>query len=175
MAVKSLKCGSIAFASMVMMTIPAMATDFCVELTVSEFPHSAQRRGDDNSCSNPDAANIAGENAINAIEPQCVNNVTLQSAAHACTRANLNLNTSPINWWAAFPPSAKPNAFKVRYVGHGIGSASSVNLCGVAHVVSFTRRFAVDGTCSWNGGSPPLRTFVTVHARARCAVVCSTP
>jgi hypothetical protein len=162
---------------------PASADDFCVQLTRSEFDQSRRRRGDANACagdrwSNPAATarERARNNAINAIQPQCVNRVTLQMASHACTRAGLVVNTAGANFWGMFPPSARPAANKVEYFGHGIGGASSVNLCGAAHDLSIAIVRPVDGTCAGvSNASPPLREFVTARARARCGVICSTP
>jgi hypothetical protein len=162
---------------------PAYADDFCVQLTATEFNQSRRRAGTDNGCSgdrfsHPEfwARERARANANTAIEPQCVNNVTLAMAQHACTRANLVVNTADFNFWGAFPPSARPAANKVEYLGHGIGGASSVNLCAAATDTSITQRSEVDGNCSaFAMGFAPTRVFVTARARARCAVVCRTP
>ena len=115
---KTLLRGSFALVSFLLSAaIPgwghAFADDYCVELTPSEFPPSALRRADDNYChGNTSVVNTAADRALTAIEPQCVNNITLQIAAHACTRVNKNLNTSSLNWWGTFPPSAIPSADK---------------------------------------------------------------
>ena len=52
----------------------AFATDFCVELTATEFNRRAERRGDDNACAGSHSPNIkskardrARDNANNAI------------------------------------------------------------------------------------------------------------
>jgi hypothetical protein len=153
----------------------AFAWDYCIELTHTEFPHSALRRGDDSTCAGSTAGELAIDNSLTAIEPQCVNNVTLQIAEHACSRANMIVNTSSINAFAVWPPQPQLNEDKVKYFAHGIGPATSLNLCGLSRVVSSSARRFVDNTCAWNGGSPPLRTNGTAHARARCGIICSTP
>jgi hypothetical protein len=160
----------------------AFATDFCVELTATEFNHRAERRGDDNACAGSRSSNIrakardrAGDNASNAIAPQCLNNVVPGIAQRACTRVSLVTNTSANSSWVASPPAPKPSADKVRYIGQGIGSAAGVNLCVVAHNIRIRTHNVVDGHCPHDSGLLPHRTFATARARARCAVICSTP
>jgi hypothetical protein len=116
----------------------AFATDFCIELTATEFNHRAERRGDDSACAGSHSSNIkakatdrARDNASNAIARQCLRNVTPVIAQRACTRVNLVANTSANSSWANSPPAPKPSADKVRYIGPG--SAASANLCVVAH------------------------------------------
>ena len=93
----------------------ALATDFCVELTATEFNRRAERRGDDNACAgshSPDikakARDRARDNANNAIAPQCLRNVTPGIAQRACSRVNLVANTSANSAWADSPPAPKP-------------------------------------------------------------------
>jgi hypothetical protein len=161
----------------------ALADDFCVQFTTNEFNQSRQRNGKDNACegdrfSNPVfwARDRARDNANAAIEPQCVNNISLAIARHACTRANLVVNTAGANFWGVAPPTAKPAANKVRYLGHGIGGAATVNLCAAATDTSISQQRVRDGGCDgFSQGFPGHRVFVTAHARARCGIVCSTP
>ena len=160
----------------------AFATDFCVELTAAEFNHRAERRGDDNACAGRHSSDIktmardrARDNANNAIASQCLNNVTPGLGQQACTRVNLVANTSADGSWADSPPAPKPSADKVKYIGHGIGSAAGLNLCAMAHDLRFRTRNVVDGHCPHDSGLLPHRTFATARAWARCAVICSTP
>jgi hypothetical protein len=74
-------------------TRSAFATDFCVELTATEFNRRAERQEDDNACAGSHPSNIkakardrARDNANNAIAPQCLNNVTPDIRRQACTR-----------------------------------------------------------------------------------------
>jgi hypothetical protein len=160
----------------------AFATDLCVELTAAEFNHRAERRGDDNACAGSHSSNIktvardrARNNANNSIASQCLNNVTPNIGQQACTRVNLVADTSPANSWVGSPPAAKPSADKVKYVGHGIGSAAGVNLCAMAHDIRLRTRNVVDGNCPHDSGLLPHRAFATARAWARCAVICRTP
>jgi hypothetical protein len=85
-------------------------------------------------------------------------------------------STSPNNAWADSPPAPKPDASKVKYIGHGIGGgAAGVNLCAMAHDLRLRTRNVVDGHCPHDTGLLPHRTFVTARAWARCAVICGTP
>jgi hypothetical protein len=158
----------------------AFATDFCIEFTATEFNHRAERRGDDNACAGTHASNVrasatdrARDNASNAIAQQCLRNVTPAIAQRACTRVNLVANTSANSSWANFPPSPKPGADKVRYIGHG--SAAGVNLCVVAHDIRLRTHHVVAGDCPHDTGLLPHRTFATARAFARCAVICRQP
>ena len=158
----------------------AFATDFCIELTATEFNHRAERRGDDSACAGSHSSNIkakatdrARDNASNAIARQCLRNVTPVIAQRACTRVNLVANTSANSSWADSPPAAKPSADKVRYIGPG--SAAGVNLCVVAHDIRLRTHNVVDGHCRHGKGLLPHRTFATARAWARCAVICRTP
>jgi hypothetical protein len=162
---------------------PALASDFCVELTATEFNQRVERRGDDNACAGSDPSDIkamarerARDNANNAIASQCLNNVTLDIGKQACTRVHLVANSSPNNARVDSPPAAKPGANKVKYIGHGIGSgAAGVNLCAMAHDLRLRTRNVVDGHCPHDSGLLPHRTFATARAWARCAVICRTP
>jgi hypothetical protein len=84
-------------------------------------------------------------------------------------------DTSANSSWIGSPPAPKPSADKVRYIGHGTGSAAAVNLCVVAHDMRFRTHNVVDGKCPHDSGLLPHRTFATARARARCAVICRTP
>jgi hypothetical protein len=186
---ETMKVGSLALAA-VALCAPAVsygigsafATDFCIELTATEFNHRAERRGDDSACAGTHSSDVkakatdrARDNASNAITRQCLRNVTPVIAQRACTRVNLVTNTSANNLWANSPPAPKPSADKVRYVGHGIGSAAGVNLCVVAHDIRLRTHNAVDGYCPHDRGLLPHRTFATARAWARCSVICRTP
>jgi len=160
----------------------AFANDFCIELTATEFNRRAERRGDDNACAGSHASNIkakardrARDNASDAIAPQCLRNVTPGIGQRACARVNLVANTSANSSWAGSPPASKPSADKVRYIGHGIGSAAGVNLCVVAHDIRLRTHNVVDGHCPHDRGLLPHRTFATARAWARCAVICRPP
>ena len=160
----------------------AFATDFCVELTAAEFNRRAERRGDNNACAKSHSSNIkakardrARDNASNAIALQCLRNVTPGIAQRACSRVNLVANTSANSSWTASPPASKPSADKVRYIGHGTGSAAGMNLCVLAHDIRLRTHNVVDGHCPHDRGLLPHRTFATARAWARCAVVCRTP
>ena len=184
-----MKAGLLALAVAALYALPvaygigsAFATDFCIELTAAEFNRRAERRGDDNACSGSHSPGIkakardrARENANNAVAAQCLDNVTPDIAQRACARVNLVVSTSANSAWDASPPTPKPSADKVRYIGHGTGSAAGVNLCVVAHDVRFRTHSVVDGKCRHDRGLLPHRTFATARARARCAVICSTP
>ncbi len=186
---KAMKAGSLALAAVALYALPvvcgigsAFATDFCIELTAAEFNRRAERRGDDNACAASHSSGIkarardrARDNASNAIAPQCLDNVTPGIAQRACARVNLVANTSANSSWADSPPTPKPGADKVRYIGHGTGGAAGVNLCVVAHDARFRTHSVVDGECRHDKGLLPHRTFATARARARCAVICSTP
>jgi hypothetical protein len=161
---------------------PAFATDFCVELTATEFSHRVERRGDGNACAGSHSSNFkdiardrARDNAKNAIASQCLNNITPSIGQQACNRVNLIANTSTNNSWVNSPPAPKPNANEVKYIGRGIGSVDGVNLCTMAHDLRLRTRNVVDGHCSHDIGLLPHRTFVTARAWARCAVICRTP
>lgn len=186
-----MKVGSLALAVVALHAIllgygirSAFATDFCVELTTTEFNHRAERRGDDNACAGRHSSNIkamardrARDNANNAIASQCLSDVTSSIGQQACARVDLVVNTSANSSWATSPPAPKPGADKVKYVGHGngIGSAAGVNLCAMAHDIRLRTRNVVDGHCPHDSGLLPHRIFATARAWARCAVVCSTP
>ncbi|SDS75623.1 hypothetical protein SAMN05444158_3090 [Bradyrhizobium canariense] len=158
------------------------ATDFCIELTGIGFNRGHERRGDENACAGDESLNIKGvardrarNNANNAIASQCLRDVTHTIGQQACARINLVANTSPNNLWADFPPAAKPNADNVRYIGRGVEGSASVNLCAVARDVRIRTRSVVDGHCPHVNGLLPHRIFATARARARCAVICSSP
>ena len=184
-----MKVGSLALAVVALYALSvaygirsALATDFCIELTATEFNRSAERRGDDNACAGRHSSKIkakardrARNNANNAIAQQCLTNVTPGIAQRACTRVSLVANNSASSSWVASPPAPKPSADKVRYIGHGTGSAAGVNLCVVAHDMRFRTHNVVDGKCPHDSGLLPHRTFATARARARCAVICRTP
>jgi hypothetical protein len=186
---KAMKVGSLALAVVALYALAgaygirsAVATDFCIELTTTEFNRRTERRGDDNACAGSHSSSIkakardrARDNASNAIAPQCLRNVTPVIAQRACTRVNLVANTSVNNLWANSPPAPKPSADKVRYIGHGIGSAAGVNLCVVAHDIRLRTHNAVDGHCPHDRALLPHRTFATARAWARCSVICRTP
>jgi hypothetical protein len=152
---------------------------FCVELTAAEFNHRAERRGDDNACAGHlitkttvAARNRARLNAINAVASQCIGNVKASVAQQACARVNLVADFSSNNSWVDAPPEPKPSADKVKYLGHGTGSAAGTNLCANARDVSIWTRNVVDGLCSHDRGLMPHRTFAIARASARCAVIC---
>jgi hypothetical protein len=187
---EAMKIGSLALMVIALSAAPldygirsALATDFCVELTATEFDRRLERRGDDNACAGSDLSNIkamarerARDNANNAIAPQCLDNVTLDIGKQACSRVNLVANSSPNSSWVDSPPAPKPNANKVKYIGRGIGSgAAGVNLCAMAHDLRLRTRNVVDGHCPHESGLLPHRTFATARAWARCAVICKTP
>lgn len=184
-----MKIGSLALTVVALYATPlahgtrsAFATDFCVELTAAEFNHRAERRGDDNACAGSHSSNIkaiardrARDNANNAIASRCLNNVTPSIGQRACTRVNLVADASPDSSWVDSPPAPKPVADKVRYIGHGIGSAAGVNLCAMARDIRLRTRNVVDGHCAHDSGLLPHRTFATARASARCAIICTTP
>ena len=181
-----MKVGSLALAVVVALYVhvvgSAFATDFCVELTATEFDRRAERRGDDNACAGSHSANIkanararARDNANNAIAPQCLNSVTPGIAQQACTRVNLLANIAVNSSWVDSPPAPKPSADKVRYIGRGISRAAGVYLCVVAHDIRLRTHNVVDGHCPHDKGLLPHRTFATGRAWARCAVICRTP
>jgi hypothetical protein len=158
------------------------ASDFCIELTGGEFNRGHERRGDANACAGDPSSNIkdvardrARNNANNAIASQCLRAVTPTLGQQACGRINLMLNTSPNSLWTGSPPAAKPAADSVRYIGRGVGSSDSVYLCAVARDVRVRTRSVVDGDCRHDIGILPHRLFATARARARCAVICSSP
>ena len=186
---KTMKVGSLALAVVALYALPvaygigaAFATDFCIELTASEFNRRVERRGDDNACAGSHSSKIkakardrARDNANSAIAPLCLDNVTPGIAERACARANLVTNSSANSSWVDFPPAPKPRADKVRYIGHGNGSAAGVNLCVVAHDIRLRTHNVVDGHCPHDRGLLPHRTFAIARAWARCAVICRTP
>lgn len=186
---EAMKVGSLALAAVALYALPAaygirsaFATDFCIELTATEFNLRAERRGDDNACAGSHSSRLkatardrARDNANNAIAPQCLDSVTPGIGQRACARVNLVANTSANSSWAGSPPTPKPGADKVRYIGHGTGSAAGVNLCVVAHDIRLRTHNVVDGHCRHDRGLLPHRTFATARARAHCAVICSTP
>jgi hypothetical protein len=158
------------------------ATDFCIELTGVEFNRGHERRGDENACAGDKSSNIkdaardrARNNASNAIASQCLKDVTYTMGQQACARINLVVNTSANNLWTDVPPAAKPSADSVRYIGRGVGGSAGVNLCAVARDVRIRTRSVVDGHCPHDSGLLPHRIFATARARARCAVICSSP
>jgi hypothetical protein len=160
---------------------PAFAASFCVELTAAEFNYRAERRGDYNACAERPPANTktvarnrARVNAINAIASRC-GNVTASVAQQACTRATLVVDVSANTSWVDAPPAPKPGATKVKYLGHGTGSATGVNLCANAHDGRLRTHDVVDGRCSHDRGLMPHRTFAIARAWARCAVICRPP
>jgi hypothetical protein len=184
-----MKVRSLALAVVALYALPlaygigsAFATDFCIELTAAEFNRRADRRGDDNACAGSHSSNIrakardrARDNANNAIASQCLGNVTPAIGQRACARVNLVANPSANSSWVDSPPESKPSADKVRYIGHGTGSAAGVNLCVVAHDIRLRTHNVVDGHCRHGKGLLPHRTFATARAWARCAVICRTP
>jgi hypothetical protein len=184
-----MKVGSLALAAVALYapaagyeTRSAFATDFCVELTATEFNRRAERRGDDNACAGRHSSKIkakardrARDNANNAIATQCLGNVTPAIAQRACARVNLVASTSVNSSWVDSPPAPKTSADKVRYIGHGTGSAAGVNLCVVAHDIRLRTHKVVDGHCPHVRGLLPHKTFATARAWARCAVICRLP
>ena len=133
-----MKIGSLALTVVALSAAPppncgirsALATDFCVELTAAEFNHRLERRGDDNGCdgsNSPDIKAVARErardNANNAIASRCLDHVTPAIGKQACSRVNLVASTSPNDSWVDSAPAPKPDANKVKYIGHGIGGA----------------------------------------------------
>jgi hypothetical protein len=185
-----MKIGSLALTVVALSAAPlgygirsASATDFCVELTATEFNRRLERRGDDNACAGSDSSTIramarerARDNANNAIASQCLKNVTADIAKQACGRVNLVANSASDKSWVDSPPASKPNADKVKYIGQGIASgAAGVNLCAMAHDLRLRTRNVVDGHCPHGSGLLPHRTFATARAWARCAVICRTP
>jgi hypothetical protein len=84
-------------------------------------------------------------------------------------------NASPNNPWTDAPPAAKPSADSVRYIGRGVGGSAGVSLCAVARDVRVSTRSVVDAQCPHDSGLLPHRIFATARARARCAVICSSP
>jgi hypothetical protein len=158
------------------------ATDFCIELTGVEFSRGHERRGDENACAGDKSLDIKGvardrarNNANNAIASQCLKDVTYTVGQQACARINLVATSSPNNPWTDSPPAAKPNADSVRYIGRGVGGSAGVNLCAVARDIRIRTRSVVDGHCPHDSGLLPHRIFATARARARCAVICSSP
>ena len=184
---EAMKIGSLALTVVALSAAPldygirsALATDFCIELTATEFNRRAERRGDDNACAGSDPSNIkamarerARDNANNAIASQCLNSITPEIGKQACTRVNLVINSSPNNSWVDSPPAPKPNANKVQYIG--LKGAAGVNLCAMAHDLRLRTRNVVDGHCPHDSGLLPHRTFAAARAWARCAVICRTP
>ena len=67
-------------------------------------------------------------------------------------RVNLVAHTSANSSWVDSLPAPKPNADKVRYIGHGTGSASVVNLFFVAHDIRLRTHNVVDGHCPHDRG-----------------------
>ena len=184
MKIGSLTCNMIAlFAAVFCCGISSVSgADFCIELTGSEFNRGHERRGDADACAGDVSSNIkdvardrARNNANNAITSQCLRDVTHTIGQQACARINLVANTSPNSRWTDFPLAANPNADSVRYIGRGVGGSASVNLCVVARDVRVRTRSVVDAHCPHDGGLLPHRIFVTARARARCAVICSSP
>ena len=116
---EAMKIGSLALTVVALSAAPldygtrsAWATDFCVELTATEFNHRLERRGDDNACAGSDSSDIkamarerARDNANNAIASRCLDNVTFDIGKQACTRVNLVANSSPDNSWVDSPPA----------------------------------------------------------------------
>jgi hypothetical protein len=186
-----MKIGSLALTVVALSAAPlpncgirsALATDFCVELTATELNHGLERRGDDNACGGSSSSDIkamarerARDNATNAIASRCLDNVTPAIGKLACSRVNLVANASPDSAWVSSPPAPKPDANKVKYIGHGLGNGTAgVNLCAMAHDLRLRTRNVVDGHCPHGSGLLPHRTFVTARAWARCAVICGTP
>jgi hypothetical protein len=184
MKIGSLACNIVGlFAAVLVCGISSVsASDFCIELTGIAFNRGHERRGDENACAGDKSSNIkdvardrARNNASNAIASQCLSNVTYTMGQQACARIDLVANTSPNNPWTDLPPAAKPNADNVRYIGRGVGGSAGVNLCAVARDVRASTRSVVDGHCPHDSGLLPHRIFATARARARCAVICSSP
>jgi hypothetical protein len=181
MKIGSLACNIIALLAAVFGCgiSPVSAADFCIELTGIR---GHERRGDKNTCAGDKSSNIkdvardrARNNANNAIASQCLKAVTHAMGRRACARINLVANTSSNNRWTDLPPAAKPDADNVRYIGRGAGGSAGVNLCAVARDVRIGTRSVVDGHCPHDSGLLPHRIFATARARARCAVICSSP
>lgn len=186
-----MKIGSLALTVVALSAAPppnwgvrsASATDFCVELTATEFNHRLERRGDDNACAGRNSLDIkamarerARDNASSAKASQCLDNVTPAIGKQACSRVNLVANTSLNNSWADSPPAPKPDANKVKYIGHGPTSGTGgMNHCAMAHDLRLRTRNILDGHCPHRSGLLPRRTFVTARAWARCGVICSPP
>jgi len=184
MKIGPLTCNMIAlFAAVFCCGISSVSgADFCIELPGSEFNRGHERRGDADACAGDVSSNIkdvardrARNNANNAIASQCLRNVTHTIGQQACARLNLVANTSPNSRWTDFPPAANTNADNVRYVGRGVGGSASANLCAVARDVRVRTRGVVDAQCPHDSGLLPHRIFATARARARCAVICSSP
>jgi hypothetical protein len=183
-----MKIGSLALTVVALSAAPApncgirsaLATDFCVELTATEFNHRLERRGDDNACAGSHSSDTkaiarerARDNANNAIASRCLDNVTPAIGKLACSRVNLAATTSPNSAWVGSPPAPKPDANKVKYIGHGLSNGTAgVYLCAMAHDLRLRTRNVVDGHCPHGNGLLPHRTFVSARARARCAVIC---
>ena len=81
-------------------------------------------------------------------------------------RVNLVANTSANSSWVDFFPAPKPNADKVRYIGHGTGRASVVNLFFVAHDIRLRTHNVVDGHFLTTGAFA-AQNFATAQAWAR--------
>ena len=99
-------------------------------------------------------------------------NVTPSIQQRACSRVNSAPNTVVNASWVAAPPTPKPAARKVQYIGQGADPAA---LCVLTHDLRIRTHNSVDGYCSHGDGLWPHRAFVIARARARCAVVCSAP
>src|SRR6476661_2596744 len=184
MKIGSLTCNMIAlFAAVFCCGISSVSgADFCIELPGSKFNRGHERRGDADACAGDLSSNIkdvardrARNNANKAIASQCLRDVTYTIGQEACGRLNLVANTSPNSRWTDTPPAAKPNADNVKYIGHGIEGSASVNLCAVARDARVRTRRVVDAHCPHDSGLLPHRVFATARARARCAVICSSP
>ena len=174
---KIIWCGSTVLAAIILLNAApelgitqASATDFCVQLTRAEFPHSTKRAGRHNDCSSDNAFFTARararNNAINALAFVCTNTISANIAGAACTRVGMTINTSA---FFIFPPmSLHSVGDETRNIGHGTGSAAAMNLCVIAEDLSNDVNDGVDTSC-W----PNSRRFSAVaRARARCAVVC---
>jgi hypothetical protein len=180
---KSFRCGLVTLAAIVVITAaPELGTrhlyaaDLCIQLAPGELAISRRRAGQANDCRGDWAAqnarNISRDNATNALDQICTNSVTRAMAAQACNRVGMVVNTS---WFFIIPPLASiPAVPKVKYIGHGIGDASGINLCVMTRDLDVTVTSQIDGTCTFPGpGYGTRRFFATARARARCAVVCS--
>jgi hypothetical protein len=154
---------------------PAFASDICVQLTRAEFPQSRRQRGEANDCSRQTAIdrakNRARDNAANALDQVCLNNITATLAGAACTRVSRTVNIdaiSPIFGMPALPPVGQ-TWHAVKSLGHGV-AAGNANLCIVLVDVDLDiENLDSDGSC-W---LDPIRTIAKARARARCGIVCT--
>lgn len=144
---------------------------FCAVVAISAAASSPFRTDMASAISR--ARDRAREAAANALDQICTNSINQAIAGAACTRVNRVVNTSAFFIVApiyGFPPTGMTwNA--VKYIGHGLGTASAMNLCVILEDLSMdVSESASDGVC-WLSNTV---FSAEARARARCAVVCSS-